>query len=268
MNLAQQLREARTLEEGLAALDSTEKRLTADVDPQFLAQKAAVQGLARDLALRPLLDGAPLNAAEQLEELAERLDELSEPELRSLQDRLADLAESQASGNPALSDQLASASNALSDRDLNAARQSLTEAARGQQTGVSQARDQQALSETLRALSAASARLQGEGQAGSEAQGQGEGEGQGEGRGQGQGEGQGQGQPGEGPSGVISGVSPGDGSAAGQGGEGTVGQGSSDETGSEAQTSERPLRRTSLRSSAFSRIATTAFTASGLGGSA
>ena len=238
--LAQQLREARTLEEGLAALDSTEKRLTADVDPRFLAQKAAVQGMARDLALRPLVDGAPLDAAEQLEALAERLEELSDPELRSLQDRLADLAEAQASGNPSLSSQLASASNALSRNDLNEARRALNEAASGQQAGLSQARDQQALSETLRALSAASARLQGEGQSDGEGEGQREGEGQGS-QGQGQGEGQGQGQNGQAggsPSGTISGVSPGDGSAAGQGGQGTVGAGNSRETGSEAQTSD------------------------------
>jgi hypothetical protein len=235
LTLAQQLREARTLEEGLAALDSTEKRLTADVDPQFLAQKAAVQGLARDLALRPLVDGAPLGAAEQLEELAERLNELSDPELRSLKDRLADLAAAQASGNPELSSQLASASNALSQGDLTVARQSLNQAARGQQTGVSEARDQQALSETLRALSSVSARLQGEGQ------GQGDGEGQGQGQGQGDGQGQGQGQNGQaggGAGGVISGVSPGDGNATGQGGQGTVGSGNPDESGSEAQVTD------------------------------
>ena len=239
LSLAEQLREARTLEEGLAALDSSEKRLTADVDPRFLAQKAAVQGLARDLALRPLVDGAPLDAAEQLEALAERLDELSDPELRSLQDRLADLAEAQASGNPSLSSQLTTASNALSRNDLNEARQSLNEAARGQQAGLNHARDQQALSETLRALSAASARLQGQGQGDGEGAGQGEGEGEGQGQGQGGGQGPGQdGQAGEGPSGMISGVSPGDGSAAGQGGEGTVGSGSSSEGGSEARTSD------------------------------
>ncbi|MGD2060376.1 MAG: hypothetical protein PVF87_05905, partial [Acidimicrobiia bacterium] len=104
--LAEELRQAETLEEALQTLDDAETRLGSQVDPGFLSQKAAVQGLARDLALRPLTDGAPLDAASQLEQLAEELDSLSPQELDALQDRLEDLAGSQAAGNPSLSTQL------------------------------------------------------------------------------------------------------------------------------------------------------------------
>ena len=159
--LAQRLREARSLEEGVAALENTDFRLSASIDPMFLTQKAAVQGLAHDLALRPLVEGTALDAVSQLEELAARLDELSDPELRALEDRLADLSESQASGNPALASDLADASTALSNGDLTDASDALQRAASGQASGVLQARDQQALSEVRRSLEAIEARLTG-----------------------------------------------------------------------------------------------------------
>lgn len=235
--LAQRLREARSLEEGIDALDSTDKRLSARADPTFLAQKAAVQGLARDLVLRPLIDGAPLDAVSQLEELAAGLDDMSQPELRALQDRLADLAESQASGNPALASDLADASRALSDADLTAAGDALKRAASGQTSGMAEARDQQALNEVRRSLDAIEGRLAGSGSGGENGLGPGQGQGQGQGRDQGQGQGQ-NGQGSGGPSGVISGVRPGDGNASGQGGQGTVGAGTPGETGGAPQSSD------------------------------
>lgn len=237
--LAQQLREARSLEEGLAALDSTDQRLSARADPVFLSQKAAVQGLARDLALRPLVDGAPFDAISQLEELASRLDELSEPELRALQDRLSDLAHSQTSGNPALASDLADASSALSDGDLTKAGNALDRAASRQSSGVTEARDQQALNEVRRSLDAIQGRLAGSEPGAGEGLGEGQGEGQRQGQGRGQGQGQGRsGQGSGGASGVISGVGPGDGDASGQGGQGTVGAGTPGETGGAPQVSD------------------------------
>lgn len=233
--LAEELRQAETLEQALEALDRTEQRLDARLDPRFLAQKAAVQGLARDLSLRPLVSDAPVDAASQLEQLADRLDELSEPELRALEDRLGDLAASQAAGNPTLSDQLSRSAEAIRSGDLDEAAQTLQDAAASQESGLSDARGQQAITETQRALDGVESRLagaggqQGPGEAGGETQdqqGQGQGQGQGEGQGQGQGQGQGSdGQVGDGgsPSGQISGVRPGEGDASGQGGQGSVG---------------------------------------------
>jgi hypothetical protein len=247
--LAQELRNAETLEQAMQSLDDVEKRLGAKLDPNFLSQKAAVQGLARDLALRPLTDGASLEAASQFEQLASSLGSLSNQELSALEDRLADLAESQAAGNPELSGQLADAARALASGDLTQAARSLTDAAEGQESGLSDARGQQALTETQRALDGVEARLSGTGQP-SDGQGEGQGQtpgqdGQGQGEGQGQGDGQSQGQGGgtggqaqDGASGQITGVAPGDGTASGQGGQGQVGGDVGQDHGTDVETSE------------------------------
>jgi len=250
--LAQELRDAESLEQALQSLDDADTRLDARLDPAFLSQKAAIQGLARDLALRPLADGAPLDAASQFDHLADTLSSLSTPELAALADRLSDLAESQAAGNPELSGHLADASRALEEGDLSEARISLEEAASRQRTGFDQLSGQQALVETSRALDGARTRLSGEGAGTSELAegGQGEdgqgqpGEGQGQGSGQGQsGEGQAEGagaggQPQDGASGEITGVAPGDGSASGDGGQGRIGADVGQDHGTDVETAE------------------------------
>ncbi|HSM43792.1 MAG TPA: hypothetical protein VK969_02120 [Acidimicrobiia bacterium] len=239
--LAQQLRRSETLEQALEMLEDSEKRLSSAVDPNFLSQKAAVQGLARDLALRPLSDGAPLDAASQLEQTAQDLQGLSDPELAALADRLGDLAESQASGNAELSSQLSEAARAISEGDLEAAARSLQNAAREQESGLDGARGQQALSETQRAIEGARSRLGGAGTSGEgERQGEGEGEGEGEGAGEGVGESPGGagGQQSGGGSGEISNVAPGDGNASGQGGQGSVGANKTDDHGTDVETAD------------------------------
>lgn len=245
--LAEELRNAESLEQALDYLEGSEKRLEGQIDPEFLSQKAAVQGLARDLALRPLTGDAAVDPSSQLEEVANSLESLSEPELASLADRLNDLAGSQVAGNPELSSQLSEAARALSAGDLSAAAESLRSAGAGQNTGLQGARGQQALSEAQRALESSSARLSGAtgqsdgsnpGEGRGSGQGQGEGSGQGQGEGSGQGQGSGQGAPGGSPSGQVSGAAPGSGNAAGQGGQGSVGQGSGQSFGSEVATAE------------------------------
>lgn len=242
--LAEELRSAETMAEALDALDESERRLSAQVDSDFLSEKAAAQGLARDLTLRPLVSDGPPDAAGQLDALAASLGELSEPELRALEDRLADLAASQASGNPALASALSGAASSLASGDLSAASDAMSAAADQQRSGLGSARGQQALSETLRALDGSITRLAAGGQTaqaageGSGSGGQGQGDGAGGGAGQGSGSGQGSGggtATGGGGSGTISGVSPGDGGAAGQGGAGAPGAGSSQEGTSEVR---------------------------------
>lgn len=263
--LAQELRGAETLEQALQSLEDAESRLGEQVNPDFLSQKAAVQGLARDLALRPLAEDAPLDAPSQFQELAENLDSLSEPERAALADRLSDLAESQAAGNPELSSQLSEASRSLEAGDLDGAADALERAARDQQSGLDGARGQQALTETQRALEGARSRLsgeglgqqgqegegqEGEGQREGEGQGQGQGEGQGEGEGEEQGEGQGAGQGANpaGGGGEITGVAPGDGNASGQGQQGSVGAGDNSDHGTDVETANvySPLDEGSL----------------------
>ena len=247
--LAQELRQAETLEQALQSLEDAERRLGSEMDPDFLSQKAAVQGLARDLALRPLSEGA-LDAVSQLEQLADALDGLSDPELAALSARLSDLAESQAAGNPQLSSELAEAARAISSGDLDAAARALQRAAGEQESGIDGARGQQALSETQRALEGARTRLggansSGEGAGEGDGQGEGEGQGLGEGEGQGQGQGEGEGQGGQGGGGgqqagggggEISNVVPGDGNASGQGGQGSIGASGTEDHGSEVET--------------------------------
>lgn len=252
--LARELREAESLEQAMQSIEDAEKRLAGQVDPDFLSQKTAAQGLARDLALRPLTDGGPVDPGSQLEQLAGELAALSNPELAALADRLSDLAESQAAGNTELSNELSEAARAIDAGDLEAAASALQRAASEQDSGLEGARGQQALTETQRALEGAQARLGGTGAAGQEGQGEGEGqgrgdgsgegegetggEGQGEGEGNGDGEGQGGagGQQSSGGSGEISNVAPGDGDASGQGGQGNVGAGGTEDHGTEVET--------------------------------
>lgn len=268
-SLSQELRKAETLEQALQSIEDAESRLGAQVDPDFLSQKAAVQGLARDLALRPLAEDAPLDAASQFSELAESLGSLSEPEQAALADRLSDLAESQSAGNAELSNQLSQAARAIEEGDMEAAARALEQAAAEQQSGLDGARGQQALTETQRALEGTRTRLSeggagqqgqgpqgedrqgdGEGQGQGSGQGEGSGEGQGEGQGQGQGQGQGAGQGSDpaGGGGEITGVAPGDGGASGQGQQGNVGAGDGQDHGTEVETANvfSPLDEGSL----------------------
>ncbi|MFQ5523551.1 MAG: hypothetical protein ACE5F5_08230 [Acidimicrobiia bacterium] len=244
--LAEQLRQAQSLEEALEALDDTQKRLDANVDPELLAKKAAVQGLARDLALRPLA-GAGGDPASQFEALAEDLSGLSAPELRALADRLAELAASQAAGSPQLADLLNQAAIDLAGGDLAGAAEALRGAAASQRAAVDAARGQQALAETQRALDGIESRLSGGEGGGGEGQGDGEGGNQSSGSGQdgqqggagaqaGQPGGQGGGQGKGGGGGKISGVAPGSGDASGQGGQGTVGSPTGQDFGTGVET--------------------------------
>ncbi len=235
--LAEELRLAESLEQALRSLEDTNIRLDAKIDPNFLTQKAAVQGLARDLALRPLVEGSSLDAASQFNELAESLAALSDPELRALEDRLNDLAQSQAAGNPALSSQLSQAAASLAAGDLAGAQQALTQAAAGQNSGVSQARGQQAITETQRALDAIRSRLGASGSLNPGGAGTQGGTGQPGDQPGGGGQG-GQGDVGQGgPAGEISGVAPGQGGAAGQGGQGSVGADDGTDHGTSVQLS-------------------------------
>lgn len=235
--LADELRAAKTAEEALQALDKADARLNARLDPQFLSQKAAVEGLAADLALRPLAPDAPPGAAAQLNKLAESLDELSEPERQAAADRLSELAASQAAGAPALSSRLAEAAAALESGDLSTARQALSDAAASYDETVDSVRSQQAVKETQDALKGAASRCRGEpdgrGEAQSDGRSQSEDRDQDESRSQRQGQGQGAGSS---PAGEVAGAAPGQGDAAAQGGPGTVGAGRKKNYGTEVET--------------------------------
>jgi hypothetical protein len=239
-SLADELRRSDSLEEALEAIDEAQTNLEGKLDADFLSQKAAVQGLTRDLGLRPLVDDAPVEAAAQLQQLAAELDELSAQQQLATSDRLRELAESQNAGNPALAEELFSASAALSAGDTSAAKSALERAAGVQAGALDAARAQQSITETVRSLDASKARLDGgEGAASGSGTGSGEGAGQGQGQkddnapglGRGQAPGQGQGQGGA--AGQISSVTAGDGDAQGQGGQASIGHGDETNAGTE-----------------------------------
>lgn len=157
--LAEELRRARTLEEAQDALDRTQASLDTMLDPDFLNQKMAAQGLAQDLALRPLQTGMTGDAASQFEQLADQLSDLSPGDLAAAAHRLRGLADSQESGNPDLADSLRRAADSLDAGDLSDAADALSRAAGDQRQGTEQSRGQQAVSETQRALDAIADRL-------------------------------------------------------------------------------------------------------------
>ena len=235
--LADDLEDAGSLDEGLQELAQAQADLQASVPPDLLARKPAVTGLQRSLESQPLPGTAAALAAEQLEQLAEALAGLSPEDRAALTERLSQLAEAQAVGNPEAADALEDAAAALSAGDLAGARAALGEAAAAQAAGADDVATAEATSAAARAAAEAAGRLSsrpgsdgdgggdGRGQDEGEGQGQGSGTGQGQASGQGQGSGQGgQGQGGQGgqgggnPSGNVAGSSGGTGS--GRGGQG------------------------------------------------
>ncbi len=186
--LAEELRKARTLEEAQEALNRTQASLDTRLDPDFLNQKMAAQGLAQDLALRPLQPGMTGDAASQFKQLADQLADLSPGDIAAAAQRLRSQADSQESGNPDLAESLRQAAESLESGDLGDAADSLSRAAGEQRSGTERSRGQQAVAETQRALEAIAARLdQGAGGSGGERAESSEG---GQGGQNGQGEGQ------------------------------------------------------------------------------
>jgi hypothetical protein len=249
--LAEDLDDTESLEEAMDALAEGEADLQEQVDGDLLAQKAAVQGLDRSLEAQPLPGASGASAAAQLEQAADGLDELDEGEAAALAERLEQLAESQALGNPEAAAALDDAATSLRAGDVAGAQAALGEAAAAQRSGTDAVGTQEAAAAAAEAagraqdgLAAAAAAAAGEGQAQGAGQGQGEGEGEGQGEGQGQGEGEGEGegsgsgngsgsgsgQGGGSPSGNVGGASGGQGS--GQGGPGQSGAGGPEGAGS------------------------------------
>jgi hypothetical protein len=185
--LAEELRRARTLEEAQDALNRAQASLDTRLDPDFLNQKMAAQGLAQDLALRPLQPGMTGDAASQFEQLADQLSDLSPGDIAAAAQRLRSLADSQESGNPDLAQSLRRAAESLEAGDLADAADSLGRAAAQQRSGTERSRGQQAVAETQRALDAIATRLDQDAGSGGERAENGEG-GQGGQNGQGTGE--------------------------------------------------------------------------------
>jgi hypothetical protein len=232
--LAERLDEV-ALEQALEELAATRGELARALDPDRRGQRAALDGLARELGREPLADGDSVRA--QLDALADALTagEVEDPE--GLAERLEELSEAIAGGQPEVASALSDAASALAGGDASAAAGAVSSASGAVGSAVAAAGTQSALeaadgvvSDAQRALRDAAAGQGGEGQGGGQGQGAGPGQGQGEGGGQDQGQGEGgagEGGAGSGGAGegAGSGQGAGNGGQGGSGGQGGGGQG-------------------------------------------
>jgi hypothetical protein len=230
--LADELRAAEDLETADELLREAGAELVASRPEGFDSRQAAAQGLERSLAQRPLGDdgNGSSPAAEQLEALADDLDQLTEAELAELAERLEELAALQEAGNPELADHLGTAASNLAANDLAGARAALGDAALAQQAAGASVTDRRAVDTAAGRLADARTTLAdgsdrsstGDGEGSGSGSGEGEGSGQGSGSGEGEGSGQGSGSgEGSGASGQVGGAD--GGSGAGRGGAGAPG---------------------------------------------
>ncbi|MCP5033094.1 MAG: hypothetical protein GY939_14945 [Actinomycetia bacterium] len=221
--LAEELRQTEDLAAAQELLDEAQQTLAEARPDNFASQRAAAEGLDRSLADRPLNEAGG-SAAEQLAATAAGLDGLSaddQASLDALAERLEDLADAQAAGNPDVAATLADAAAALAAGDIPAAQAALGEAALAQGVASDAVASQLAAGQAADALSRAAASLGNPSSQPGSGQGQGSGQGSGSGSGQGSGQGQGSGGAGGGAQGQVGGA--GGGSGSGQGGVGTPG---------------------------------------------
>lgn len=223
-SLLEELREADDLET-VAELLSEASTEFGSSPLDFVSERAAVEGLERNLTSRPLAGNGSASAASQLGDLGASLEGLDEEQLAALADRLAELAANQSAGQPATAAALNAASVALAAGDLGAAQDALGAAAAANAQASGAVSDQLARLSVGDALAAASANASAansnQGTGSGQGAGQGAGTGQGAGQGSGQGAGAGAGQGGSGASGQVGGAA--GGSGAGQGGQGSPG---------------------------------------------
>ncbi len=210
-------------QEALADIAQAEMRLRQRLDPQTDLRQAALEQLARRLEQlsndqttpRPTLD----QLRQQLESLADSLNQMSAAEREALAQELAQQAAQLAAADPATAQALQDAAQALERGDTQAAAQALQRASQQVANAQNAAADQRAVQQALANTQATRQQIAQAGQQGQSQQAQ-QGEGQQaqagqnqQGQGQNQ-QGQGQGQPGQGQQGQP-----------GQGQQGQPGQG-------------------------------------------
>jgi len=233
--LADELQQLDDLTEAESLLRDASQTLAPD-SSQMFSTKAAVQGLNRSLEAQPL-PGASGDAADQLDQVAANLDDLSADEAEALAERLEALAATQDAGNAAAAGALADAATALRDGDSAGAQAALGEASEAQQAGEGQVREGQVGEAGSAAAAEAADRVAQSGDGIGDGDGDSDDSGSGEGSGSGSGEesnsGSGSGQGGGSASGDVTGASGGS-NAVGQGGQGQAqGGGESTEVGTE-----------------------------------
>lgn len=231
-SLVDELARTEELDEASELLRAAAEELDRAQDAAALAERAATQGLERSVGSEPLPGAqAGTPAAEQFDQLAAGLEEMSAAEQAALAARLDDLAATQETGDPATASALATAAEALREGDTQGAAAALGEAAGTHSEASASAAATAALGEAAAATRRASAALSPSGQSSGASQEEGQGQDQGDGSGQGQGDGGDRGGGGAGrgsaagASGQVGGASSrGDGAGA-PGGQGQIGAG-------------------------------------------
>jgi hypothetical protein len=154
-NALKELKKADTAEQAVSILTSAEENLQALSNPQAQEQSQGLQEVGKELGQQ---EGSPLqsfgenmaqedflNAAQDLSNID--TSNLSPEEANNLVDQLEEAAQSLASTNPELAEQLSQAAEALKNNDAQAAQQALQQAAQtltqtGQQIAQSEAASQ------------------------------------------------------------------------------------------------------------------------------
>lgn len=204
--------------QAMADLSRAEEDLRRRLDANASARQAALEALAAQLQSMAGVESGeksdPSNLAEAMEQLAERIGEMTSTERQETAQSLAQMAARAAqAGDPALAQALAAMAQAAQAGDSQSASQAAQAGAQAfsqaQTELASQAAIQRALSQlqsgrqSLAQAGQGQARAQapgegqpgqGEGQSGEGQPGEGQSQGQGQGQGQSQGQGQGQGQ--------------------------------------------------------------------------
>jgi hypothetical protein len=145
--------------EAARLLDQSALSIQPEDPAQALARKAAVKGLERGLATKPIAPGE--TAADQLRNAAASVEVL--PDSSDLQKRLGELAKSQQS-NPEAAKQLQKAADALAKGDTQAAKDALQKAADAQEKAAEQSAADQERANQAGQLKSSSSSLQSQSQ--------------------------------------------------------------------------------------------------------
>ena len=209
--LARQLRDKPSeLDANLARLGAIEADVRAQTDPANEQRAASLTSLSRALSSAATgkpdanKDGDPKKTQEDLEDLGDKLDDMTNAEKADLARQLAEMQATASQASGAAATALHDAAQSLAQGDTTGAQSALDrlgEAVTGAERQVATNRDLSSaasrLQDARRDLADAGRRRtaqgQGQGQGAGQSPGAGQGQGQGQGAGQGQGQGQGQG---------------------------------------------------------------------------
>jgi hypothetical protein len=151
--------ERQSIEGAVEQLAEERADLAALTDPSEPSQRTALAGLDRELDAHPLAPGA--SVAEQLESLANQLEQGTRAANEGLAERLRDLQQALAEGAPEVAEALGQAAEAAAAGEGSPSAEALREASEALDQAAASLAEQEALASADQALAAAQAALQG-----------------------------------------------------------------------------------------------------------